>query len=53
MARDTVAAAADRYRQVSFAGEPHGRDDVRGIQGTHTTSGRRSTIPLNVTRAPS
>jgi hypothetical protein len=32
VARDTMAAAADRYGQVSFAGELHGRNDVRGIQ---------------------
>src|SRR6185295_17150871 len=35
VARDTVAPAADRHGQVSFAGEPHGRDDVRGIQRTN------------------
>jgi hypothetical protein len=35
VARDTVAAAADRHGQVSLAGESHGRDDVRGIQRTY------------------
>src|SRR6185437_17153789 len=35
VARDTVAAAADRYGQLSFAGELDGRDDVRRIQRTN------------------
>jgi hypothetical protein len=44
--RDTVAAAADRHGQVSLAGEPHGRDDVRGIQRTNDNLGSTVDDPV-------
>jgi hypothetical protein len=60
VARDTVAAAADRHGQVSFTGELDGRDDVRGIQRTsdhlrpavdHAVEGRARPVVAIVARS--
>ena len=53
VARDAVAAAADRDRQAEVAGRHDRCDDVVVVADPHDDRGRRWTVALNVVRAAS